>query len=168
MKGLIIATTAIWDLCFSLMKCQRWDIMDGTEIKPLVMVYHRRLATTSLTFKRYLYNKINWNVRLVGIKGARGVGKTTMPLRRTMRGRSSRWFSKWVDRQVVPLGYLPTPTYLPRCLSWGMDLPYRLGYRSSSPDWRFGWRDGYSTETDLSTVRHRGLRLWFDHVWLLT
>lgn len=56
--------------------------MDSTDIKPLVTVYHRKLATTSLTFKRYLYNKINWNVRLVGIKGARGVGKTTMLLQR--------------------------------------------------------------------------------------
>ncbi|MEG1856626.1 MAG: AAA family ATPase [Acinetobacter sp.] len=56
--------------------------MDSIDIKPLVAGYHRKLATTNLTFKRYLYNKINWNVRLVGIKGARGVGKTTMLVQR--------------------------------------------------------------------------------------
>ena len=36
------------------------------------------MAATSLKFKRYLYKQINWDVRLLGIKGARGVGKTTM------------------------------------------------------------------------------------------
>ena len=31
---------------------------------------------------RYLYEAINWDVRLIGIKGSRGVGKTTMLLQR--------------------------------------------------------------------------------------
>ena len=31
-------------------------------------------------FKRYLHNHINWKERLIGIKGARGVGKTTLLL----------------------------------------------------------------------------------------
>lgn len=52
--------------------------MDYIDIQPLLNVYHRKLAATDLRFKRYLYGQINWNVRLVGIKGARGVGKTTM------------------------------------------------------------------------------------------
>lgn len=54
--------------------------MDYTDIQPLLNTYHRRLAATDLRFKRYLYGKINWDARLVGIKGARGVGKTTMLL----------------------------------------------------------------------------------------
>lgn len=52
--------------------------MDYTDIQPLLNAYHRKLAATNLRFKRYLYDRINWNVRLVGIKGARGVGKTTL------------------------------------------------------------------------------------------
>lgn len=52
--------------------------MDYVDIQPLLNAYHRKLATTDLRFKRYLYDQINWDVRLVGIKGARGVGKTTM------------------------------------------------------------------------------------------
>jgi hypothetical protein len=36
----------------------------------------------SLNFKRYLFNEIDWNTRLIGIKGARGTGKTTMMLQR--------------------------------------------------------------------------------------
>ncbi|MCB9426548.1 MAG: AAA family ATPase [Flavobacteriales bacterium] len=38
------------------------------------------LRYTSLDFKRYLYEKISWDSRLVGIIGGRGVGKTTMIL----------------------------------------------------------------------------------------
>lgn len=52
--------------------------MDYTDIQPLLNAYHRKLAATNLRFKRYLYGRINWDVRLVGIKGARGVGKTTL------------------------------------------------------------------------------------------
>lgn len=52
--------------------------MDYQEIQPLLNAYHRKLASTDLKFKRYLYSQINWNARLLGIKGARGVGKTTM------------------------------------------------------------------------------------------
>jgi len=36
----------------------------------------------SMKFKRYLYNEIEWNNRLIGIKGARGTGKTTLMLQR--------------------------------------------------------------------------------------
>ncbi len=54
--------------------------MDYADIQPLVNIFHRKLASTDMRFKRYLYNQINWNVRLIGIKGARGVGKTTLLL----------------------------------------------------------------------------------------
>ena len=54
--------------------------MDYVDIQPLVNTFHRKLAATDLRFKRYLYDRINWDVRLIGIKGARGVGKTTLLL----------------------------------------------------------------------------------------
>ncbi len=54
--------------------------MEYSDIQQLQNIYHRKLTSTSLRFKRYLYNQINWNVQLLGIKGARGVGKTTMIL----------------------------------------------------------------------------------------
>ena len=40
----------------------------------------RLLAHTTLDFKRFLHNKIKWDNRLIGIKGARGTGKTTLLL----------------------------------------------------------------------------------------
>lgn len=38
------------------------------------------LRRTTLTPKRYLYEKINWDLRSIGILGQRGLGKTTMML----------------------------------------------------------------------------------------
>lgn len=31
-------------------------------------------------FRRYLHDEINWNLRMIGIKGPRGAGKTTLML----------------------------------------------------------------------------------------
>ena len=39
-----------------------------------------RIRSVDLTFKRYLWDSINWNNRLIAITGARGVGKTTFLL----------------------------------------------------------------------------------------
>ena len=38
------------------------------------------LARTNLSFKRYMYEKFLWDSRMIGLVGARGVGKTTMLL----------------------------------------------------------------------------------------
>lgn len=46
----------------------------------LIQQFQVRLKSTDLTFRRYLRNEINWNNRLIGITGARGVGKTTLIL----------------------------------------------------------------------------------------
>ncbi len=46
----------------------------------LFSIMHKRLAATETAFVRDLMQKIAWNARLVGIKGARGVGKTTLLL----------------------------------------------------------------------------------------
>ena len=39
-----------------------------------------RVNSVDPSFKRYLWNKINWDNRLIAITGARGVGKTTLLL----------------------------------------------------------------------------------------
>lgn len=45
--------------------------------------YSSSLITDSdLRFKRYLFNQIDWDDRLIGITGARGIGKTTLLLQR--------------------------------------------------------------------------------------
>lgn len=40
------------------------------------------VARTTLTYRRFLFDEIRWDWRLVGIKGPRGVGKTTLLLQR--------------------------------------------------------------------------------------
>ena len=46
----------------------------------LIRVYKKLLRETATDFHRYLYGQINWENRIVGIRGPRGVGKTTMML----------------------------------------------------------------------------------------
>jgi len=46
----------------------------------LIKIHIDLINETSLVFKRYLINELPWNQRLVGIKGSRGVGKTTLIL----------------------------------------------------------------------------------------
>ena len=38
------------------------------------------LRTTPTSFHRYMFDRINWNNRLLGLVGPRGVGKTTLML----------------------------------------------------------------------------------------
>lgn len=48
------------------------------------------LSFVPLSFKRYLFQQINWDARLIGVKGARGTGKTTMLL-------------QWLKMQNLPI-----------------------------------------------------------------
>jgi len=54
--------------------------MESIELQSLFNNYHRKISKIDLRFKRYLYEQINWDARIISIKGARGVGKTTMLL----------------------------------------------------------------------------------------
>jgi len=54
--------------------------MEERDVEKIYRSYRRRLKDTPLSFIRFIYDKINWNDRLIGIKGARGVGKTTLML----------------------------------------------------------------------------------------
>ena len=44
----------------------------------LIKAFRRRLLATPTTFHRYLYTDIDWDDALIGIKGPKGCGKTTM------------------------------------------------------------------------------------------
>lgn len=52
------------------------------DITILISRYYQKLNSTRLDFIRYLYNRINWDARIIGIKGARGVGKSTLLMQR--------------------------------------------------------------------------------------
>lgn len=42
--------------------------------------YRKLLLETDTRFHRYMYGRINWNSRMIGLTGPRGVGKTTLVL----------------------------------------------------------------------------------------
>lgn len=54
--------------------------MEGTSIDSLYQTSARLTSKVTSSFHRYLYSQINWENWLIAIKGARGVGKTTMLL----------------------------------------------------------------------------------------
>lgn len=54
------------------------DIMEG--IETLQRNFERRLRNIPTEFKRYVYDNIDWRDNLIGIKGPKGTGKSTMLL----------------------------------------------------------------------------------------
>lgn len=49
-------------------------------MQTIFQTYYRLIERINYPHRRYLYDAINWQERLIGIKGARGVGKTTLLL----------------------------------------------------------------------------------------
>jgi len=49
-------------------------------MEKLFEIFIKKIAQTDTTFVRSLMNEIEWKARLIGLKGARGVGKTTLLL----------------------------------------------------------------------------------------
>ncbi|MGM9779792.1 MAG: ATP-binding protein [Prevotella sp.] len=54
--------------------------MNESRIEEIIRVFNRRLAATPTEFHRYLFYEIDWEDKLIGIKGPRGCGKTTLLL----------------------------------------------------------------------------------------
>ena len=55
-------------------------MIENTDIEKVYRISEDKVAETALDFKRYLYQDIDWDSRLVCLKGPRGVGKTTLLL----------------------------------------------------------------------------------------
>ncbi len=58
-------------------------------MEELLEISEKLTSGVSQRFKRYLYHSIAWNNRLIGIKGARGTGKTTLAL-------------QWLNQKQLP------------------------------------------------------------------
>ncbi|MCP4552997.1 MAG: ATP-binding protein [Bacteroidetes bacterium] len=59
-------------------------------MRTLYQKFETLLQTTATDFKRYLYDKVSWDSRMIGIIGARGVGKTTMILQHIQESLNSK------------------------------------------------------------------------------
>lgn len=49
-------------------------------MEELIAIYQRLIANTQTVLQRFLFQEIDWSLRLIGITGARGTGKTTLML----------------------------------------------------------------------------------------
>jgi len=56
--------------------------MSETDFQEIYRLSGQKIARTRLTFKRYLYPQVDWADPLICLKGARGVGKTTLLLQK--------------------------------------------------------------------------------------
>ncbi len=49
-------------------------------MEQLQATFRKLLRETSTSFHRYMYDRINWDARMIGLMGPRGIGKTTLVL----------------------------------------------------------------------------------------
>lgn len=63
---------------FLLKKCK--VVVSFYGVRPHLLQFRRKIASTQEGFIRQIATTIQWNARLIGIRGARGVGKTTLLL----------------------------------------------------------------------------------------
>ena len=125
--------------------------MEDDIVKPITDAFYMKLSATNLKFKRYLYDKINWETRLIGIKGARGVGKTTILLQRIKeyfpkKGEAlyvsldNLWFKTHTLEELVAYEYAHGITHL------FLDEVHKY------PDWSISIKNLYDTYNDLYIV----------------
>ncbi|MDR1368544.1 MAG: AAA family ATPase [Dysgonamonadaceae bacterium] len=125
--------------------------MESSIIEALYTSFHRKLARVSVDYKRYLYEKINWNVRMIGIKGARGVGKTTLLLQHiklAFAGRDTAFYVSLDDllfktnslQDLVEYSYSHGVTYL------FLDEVHHY------PDWSQNLKNIYDNYPDLNII----------------
>jgi len=55
-------------------------LISVSKMERIVEKFRKKLSLTTIDFIRSLMDEINWEARMIGIKGARGVGKTTLML----------------------------------------------------------------------------------------
>lgn len=125
--------------------------MTQEDYQQLENLYLAKIKKVNTRFVRYLYNTINWDVRLIGIKGARGVGKTTLLLQRIKMAykKTDTVFYVSLDNMWFQSNTLPEL----------VDWLYMHGVRGlfldevhKYPNWSLVIKNLYDTYDDLSIV----------------
>ena len=78
-------------------------------MEKLQLHFDQLLRATSTFFHRYLFHEINWDNRMIGIVGPRGVGKTTLVLQH---------IKEELDRNTSLYMSLPKTFIFPHIVSW--------------------------------------------------
>lgn len=132
---------------------------DYQQLEGLYLAKIRKVDTKVV---RYLYEKINWDARLIGIKGARGVGKTTLLLQRIKLA-----YKKMDNVFYVSVDNLWFQSHsLPELVDW----LYQHGIRNlfldevhKYSDWATVIKNLYDTYDDLRIVYTGSSMLEIDH-----
>ena len=137
--------------------------MEETSLNSLYRTSLRLTQQTSVKFHRYLYHQINWDNRLTAIKGARGVGKTTMllqsikenftahPERALYVSLDNLWFANRSLTEVVDYHYTHGGTHL------FIDEVHKY------PSWQTLMKNIYDEYPDLHIVFTGSSMLKIDH-----
>ena len=80
--------------------------MEQQDVQPIIKTYHNFLSFVSMDYIRPLMLAINWEDRLIEIKGSKGVGKTTLMLQHILQA-----FPNVDDTLYVSLDNLWFKTY---------------------------------------------------------
>ena len=75
--------------------------MTDEDIERIYRISAEKVDETSLSQKRYLYDDIDWKSRLIGLRGARGVGKTTLLLQKIFESGVERNASLYVSLDSI-------------------------------------------------------------------
>ena len=75
--------------------------MDERSLDAIYRYSSKRIAEVSLAKKRYLYDSVDWSDRLIGLKGARGTGKTTLLLQKIRESGAERRTTLYVSLDNV-------------------------------------------------------------------
>ena len=75
--------------------------MTVEDIERVYRISAEKIAHTSLSLKRYSFDGIDWTSRLIGLKGARGVGKTTLLLQKILESGEERDTSLYLSLDSV-------------------------------------------------------------------
>lgn len=125
--------------------------MEQQDFLTLITVYHRRLAMTKMQFKRFLHQQIRWETRLIGIRGARGVGKTTLLLQHIKETFSNPDDTLWVSLDNI--------WFTSHSLSELVEYLYTHGLRHifldevhKYPTWSIEIKNIYDNYPDLNIV----------------
>lgn len=120
-------------------------------IDPQLYVYMESLlAQTNGTFHCYLYTSIDWNTRLIGIVGPRGIGKTTMVLQYIHEHKLEQK-SLYVSADNA---YFSTHTLIELADEWAKDMGQLLVIDEvhKYPDWSHELKQIYDTHPDVHVV----------------
>lgn len=122
--------------------------MDTENIKGILKISDRRISAVDTTFIRDIYYQIEWNARLILIKGCRGVGKTYMILQH-LKNSASKSVYLSVDNLF----------FLTHTLTETINFLYKEGFRLIAldeihkyPDWSIELKNLYDDYPDIQLV----------------